>query len=102
MTHDSDCLVPFAEQFLLFLRSDSGVFPLQCLCRHIRSFIFVLLLLSWFGRREREIPEEREGQYIILDTSSHLVQGRLFLGSMLHPGVIFFSRERKGTGTRAL
>jgi len=53
-------------------------------------FYFWFLLLSWFGRREREIPEEREGQYIILDTSSHLVQGRLFLGSMLHPGVNFF------------
>ena len=46
--HDSDCLVPFPEQFLLFLRSGGGVFPLQCLCRHIRSFaLFFASFLVW-------------------------------------------------------
>ena len=54
------------------------------------TFFYFCFLVLWFGIREREISEEREGQYIILDTSSHLVQGRLFLGSMLHPGVNFF------------
>jgi hypothetical protein len=55
------------------------------------------LLLSWFGIREREISEEREGQY---NNPGYLLtpcSRALVLGSMLHPGgkcFFFWGKER--------
>jgi hypothetical protein len=54
------------------------------------TFFYLLFASFLVWKTGTRISEEREGQYIILDTSSHLVQGRLFLGSMLHPGGKFF------------